>query len=405
MPVFEYHGYGADGRKVSGVVDADSPRSARARLKQQGFLVTSVAQDTGRRELLKNPLAFLSNRITAREVGSFTRQLSTLQTGGLTLIESLDALIEQSANVRFKKVVTDIREKVLQGTPLNIALAAHPEQFDPLYVNLVKAGEASGSLDKTLARLARFKEERLRQNAKITAAMVYPMVMTVIGSGTLLYLLAYVTPKVESMFADMRHALPLPTVILLFVSNILAGWWWALILGVGAAFHFARKHFRSPAGRERFDASILRAPVVGELVRSAAIARFSRALSTLLGGGVPLIESLKVTGAIAGNALIQRAIEQAVVNITEGQTISGPLKKSGLFPPLVTQMIDAGERTGSLPDMLEKIGDAYEFEVETALSAMVSLVEPALIVAMGGVVGFIVMAILLPIFELSQMAR
>lgn len=405
MPVFEYHGYGADGRKVSGVVDADSPRSARARLKQQGFLVTNVAQDTGRRELFKNPLVFLANRITAKEVATFTRQLSTLQTGGLTLIESLDALIEQFTNVRFKKVVTDIREKVLQGTPLNNALAAHPDQFDPLYVNLVKAGEASGSLDKTLARLARFKEERLRQNAKITAAMVYPMVMTVIGSGVLLYLLAYVTPKVESMFTDMRHALPLPTVILLFVSNILADWWWALILGVGAVFHFARKYFLTETGKEKFDAHILRAPVVGELVRSAAIARFSRALSTLLGGGVPLIESLKVTGAIAGNALIQKAIEQAVVNITEGQTISGPLKKSGLFPPLVTQMIDAGERTGSLPDMLEKIGDAYEFEVETALSAMVSLVEPALIVAMGGVVGFIVMAILLPIFELSQMTR
>jgi general secretion pathway protein F len=405
MPVFEYHAYDAGGRKVSGVVDADSPRSARARLKQQGFLVTNVSQDTGRRELLKNPLVFLANRITSREVTTFTRQLSTLQTGGLTLIESLDALIEQFTNVRFKKVVTDIREKVLQGAPLNEALAAHPEQFDPLYVNLVKAGEASGSLDKTLARLAKFKEERLRQNAKITAAMVYPMLMTVIGSGVLLYLLAYVTPKVESMFADMRHALPLPTVILLFVSNILADWWWALILGAGGISHFARKYFRTEAGRERFDTHILNAPAVGNLVRSSAIARFSRALSTLLGGGVPLIESLKVTGKIAGNALIEKAIGQAIVNITEGQTISGPLKKSGLFPPLVTQMIDAGERTGSLPDMLEKISDAYEFEVETALSAMVSLLEPALIVAMGGVVGFIVMAILLPIFELSQMAR
>jgi len=405
MPVFEYHGYDAGGRKVAGVVDADNPRSARARLKQRGFLVTSVTQDLGRRELFKNPLVFLANRITAKEVATFTRQLSTLQTGGLTLIESLDALIEQFTNVRFKKVVTDIREKVLQGAPLNEALSAHPEQFDPLYVNLVKAGEASGSLDKTLARLAKFKEERLRQNARITAAMVYPMVMTFIGGGVLLYLLAYVTPKVESMFTDMRHALPLPTVILLFISNILADWWWALILCALAAVHFGRKYIRTESGMEKFDSHIINAPIVGGLVRASAIARFSRALSTLLGGGVPLIESLKVTGSIAGNALIEKAIAQAIVSITEGHTISGPLKKSGLFPPLVTQMIDAGERTGSLPDMLEKIGDAYEFEVETALSAMVSLVEPALIVLMGGIVGFIVMAILLPIFELSQMAR
>jgi general secretion pathway protein F len=235
--------------------------------------------------------------------------------------------------------------------------------------------------------------------------MVYPIVMTIIGSGVLLYLLAYVTPKVESMFADIKPALPLPTVVLLFVSNLLSQWWWALIMLVGMAVYLARRHLRTDAGREKFDTNILRFPVIGDLVRSAAIARFSRALATLLGGGVPLLESLKVTGAIAGNILIQRAIEQAIVNITEGQSISGPLKKSGLFPPLVTQMIDAGERTGSLPDMLEKIGDAYEFEVDTALSAMVSLVEPVLIVVMGAIVGFIVMAILLPIFELSQMAR
>ncbi|MBI5816330.1 MAG: type II secretion system inner membrane protein GspF [Nitrospinae bacterium] len=405
MPVFEYKGYDTAGAKAAGIIDADSPRSARTKLKQKGLLITTLAEDTGRRELLANPLKSLTDRISTKDVIVFTRHLATLSTGGLTLVESLDALIEQTLNVRFKKIVTGIREKVMQGSPLAGAMAEYPDQFDPLYVNLVRAGEASGSLDVTLNRLATFGEERLRQRSKVTAAMIYPAVMTLIGSGVLLYLLAYVTPKVQSMFEDMRQGLPMPTVILLFVSDILSKWWWALIgilIGLGI---WIKRHLKTKEGKERFDTAILKLPVFGELARAAAIGRFARALSTLLKGGVPLIESLKVTGGVVGNTLIEKAIEGAIVNITEGQPIAAPLRRSGLFPPLVTQMIDAGERTGSLPDMLEKISDAYEFEVETALSAITSLVEPVLILVMGAVVGFIVMAILLPIFELSQVVK
>jgi len=405
MAVFEYKGFDASGAKAAGIIDADSPRSARVKLRQQGVMITTLSEDTGRRELLTNPFKSLANRVRAKDITIFTRQLSTLSMGGLTLMESLDALIEQTANVRFKKIITGVREKVMQGAPLAGALAEYPEQFDPLYVNLVRAGEASGSLDKTLNRLATFGEARMRQSSKVTAAMIYPAVMTVIGSGVLLYLLAYVTPKVESMFEDMRQGLPMPTVILLFVSNLLSQWWWAIIGGLIGLGFWLKKYLKTAEGEEKFDRALLKVPVFGELARAAAIARFARALSTLLAGGVPLIESLKVTGGVVGNVLIARAIGEAIVNITEGHPIAAPLKASGLFPPLVTQMISAGERTGSLPDMLEKISDAYDFEVETALSAITSLVEPVLIIVMGTVVGFIVMAILLPIFELSQVVK
>ncbi|MBI4666538.1 MAG: type II secretion system inner membrane protein GspF [Nitrospinae bacterium] len=405
MPVFEYQGYDAQGKKAAGVVDADTQRSARAKLKQHGVMVTTLSQDTAGKEFARNPLASLMNRVTAKDITTFTRQLSTLQMGGLTVMESLDALAAQTQSVKFRKIITDIREKVMQGSSLAEALAGHPQAFDELYVNLIRAGETSGSLDKTLARLATFGEARMRQKARITAAMIYPAVMTLIGGGVLLYLLAYVTPKVESMFEDMRQALPMPTVILLFVSNFLASWWWVVILAIAGGGYWFARWVKTPEGRAKFDEVILKVPVFGPLVQYASIARFSRSLSTLLTGGVPLIDSLKVTGKITGNALIEKAVEQAVVNITEGQAMADPLKRSGLFPPLVTQMISAGEKTGSLAEMLEKISDAYDFEVETALSAMTSLVEPALIVVMGAVVGFIVMAILLPIFELSQMAQ
>jgi general secretion pathway protein F len=404
MPVFEYHGYDAAGKKSSGVIDADSARVARVKLRSQGVLATKLTVDAGRREFLTNPLATVTQRIGARQIASFTRQLATLQQGGLTMIESLDALIEQAGAPRLKRVVTDIREKVLQGGALADALAAHGDHFDPLYVNLVRAGESSGALDETLTRLAQFQEARLMQRSKMIAAMIYPLIMVIVGSGVLLFLLVRVTPQVETMFADMGEALPWATVVLLAVSRFLADWWSGLIVLVaGGGFVFWRWK-QTPQGAAAVDRASLATPVFGTLIRNAAVARFARTLAVLLRGGVPLIESLKVTAHVVDNRLLSAAIDQAVVNITEGATIAAPLKASGLFPPLVTQMIAAGERSGSLTGMLEKIADAFDFEVEASLSALMAALEPLLILVMGLVVGFIVMAILAPIFELSTLS-
>ena len=405
MPVYEYLGYDTAGKKATGVIDADSPKSARVRLKTEGVVATSVTVETVRGEFFKNPASFLARRITTKDIATFTRQLATLDEGGLSLTESLDALIEQAANPRFKKVITDIRATVLQGGSLADAISLHKNHFDDLYINLVRAGEASGSLGNTLFRLASLHETRLRQTSKLTAAMVYPAIMTLIGSLVLLYLFTYVIPEVEVMFEDMRAALPLPTVILLATSRFFSAWWPLVVATLCAIALIFDRWRRTKKGKSIIDQTMISLPLFGKLVQFAAISRFSRSLSVLLTGGVALIDSLKVTSAIIGHTQLSAAIDQAVINITEGQAITTPLKNSGLFPPLVTQMISAGERSGSLPVMLEKIADAYEFEVENAISAMTALVEPLMILLMGGIVGFIVISILLPIFELSQITQ
>lgn len=403
MAVFEYQGYDTKGKRASGIIDADSPKTARFKMRQRGVLITQISSETSGKEIIRNPFGTLFNRITTKDIASFTRQLATLQSGGLTLTESLDALRNQTSNVRFQKVVTDIRESIIQGASLADSLANYPALFDGLYVNLVRAGEASGALGKTLDSLAVFFEGRLRQRTKLAGAMIYPAVMTVVGGSALIFLLTYVMPRVLVMFEDMSQALPLPTLILLSLSSFFTNWWPAILIGVLVVGVWLGWYLKTEAGVRAYDKAALWAPVFGNLVRTSAISRFARALSVLLAGGVTLVEALKVTSKVMGNKWLEDAINQAIVSITEGQTIAEPLRRSGLFPPVVTQMIDAGERSGALTQMLEKISDAYDFEVEVAVGTLTALVEPLLILVMGSVVMFIVMAILLPIFELSQM--
>lgn len=405
MPVFEYQGYDRGGAKATGIVDADSGKAARVKLRRQGILATSVTPDTGSREIQRAPLATLLNRITFKDISGFTRQLATLHGAGLTLVETLDTLVEQSSNVRMKKLITDVREQVSYGSSLADSLEGRPKVFDAMYVNLVRAGEASGALGYTLRSLADFAENRQRRRARIAAAMIYPALMTVVGCGVLLFLLGYVVPKTQLMFDEMGQALPVPTVVLLAVSNFISTWWPAVLAALALAAFGAARYYASEAGRKKVDRLALNIPLFGPVIQSIAIARFAGTLKTLLGGGVELVEALRITGKAVSNSAVAAAIDNAIVNITEGQTIARPLRESGLFPPVVTQMIAAGERSGELEEMLGKIADAYDFEVENTLSGLTSLVEPLLILLMGAVVGFVVLAILLPIFELSQIVR
>jgi general secretion pathway protein F len=325
-----------------------------------------------------------------------------MQEAGLTLIESLGALINQIQNVRFKKIITDVREQVSHGSTLADSLAAHPSQFDDMYVHLVSAGEASGSLGQTLDKLANFNENRLRQRSRLAASMVYPLIMTVVGSGILLFLLGYVVPKTQAMFEDMSQALPLATVILLAVSNFLSNWWMAIIALVIVGLIFLKYYSGKEHGKRKLHRMALGVPVFGPIIMNSNVARFAGALGILMAGGVELIEALTITEKTMDNSVMADAVASAAISVTEGEPIAAPLESSGLFPPTVIQMIATGERSGSLVNMLVKIAEAYEFEVETSLSALTAMVEPILILVMGSVVGFIVMAILLPIFELSQ---
>jgi len=415
MPVYAYKGLTNEGKAVAGVIDADSPKGARLKLRRTGVFPTDLAEERARRTAvaaaepepsrLQLNVGQLFEHITPQDLALMTRQLSTLVGAGLPLVECLSALIEQIDNARVKRTLSQVREQVVEGRAFAEALRDHPRVFSDLYVNMVRAGEASGALDVVLLRLAEYTESAAQLRSKVKTAMTYPILMASAGGTIMIFLLAFVVPKVTRIFAETKAALPLMTVILLALSNFLAQYWWVLVCGVIAAVIAVRVSVRTPAGRLRYDGYVLRFPYFGKLVKKVALARFSRTLSTLLSSGIPLLASLDIVKNVVNNAVLSVAIENARNSIREGQSIAPPLRKSGLFPPLVLHMVAVGEKSGELEEMLSRAADAYDSEVEASVAAMTSILEPVMILVMGAIVLFIVLAILLPIFELNDLVH
>jgi len=406
VPVYAYRGLSADGTAVAGVVDAESQRGARLKLRRTGVFPTDVSEaraPSGRRATL-TPGA-LGERVPTQELAALTRQLATLIGAGLPLVEALEALAEQTERAHLRRALVQIREKVTEGRALAEALAEHPRLFSSLYVNMVRAGEASGALDVVLDRLADYSENQARLLGKVRSALTYPAVMLVLGSSILFFLVSYVVPKVTRIFQETQQKLPSLTVALIVLSGFAARWWWLILLLAAAAATAGRAYARTPHGRERVDRLTLRLPYVGGLVQKLALARFARTLSTLLASGIGLLPALDIVRTIVDNRVIARAIENARDAIREGQSIAPPLRESGVFPPLVVHMVAVGEQSGQLEAMLTKAADAYDTEVENAVSALTTILEPLMIVFMGLVVLFIVLAILMPIFELNRVVR
>jgi general secretion pathway protein F len=405
VPVYAYKGLSTEGRAVTGVVDADSARSARLKLRRTGVFPTDLTEDrapAGRRVALGSGVR---ERVPTQELAAATRQLSTLVAAGLPLVEALAALADQTEREHLRRAIVQIRERVTEGRSLADALAEHPRLFSPLYVNMVRAGEASGALDVVLSRLAEYTENQARLLGKVRTALTYPAVMLFLGGAILFFLVSYVVPKVTRIFQETQQQLPRVTLILIAVSDFAAHWWWAILLLAAAAALGGRAYARTPAGRERVDAWLLRVPYVGRLVQKVALARFARTLSTLLASGIGLLQALDIVRNIVDNRVIARAIENARDAIREGQSIAPPLRESGVFPPLVVHMVAVGERSGQLEAMLGKAADAYDGEVENAVTSLTTVLEPLMIVFMGIVVLFIVLAILLPIFELNRVVH
>jgi len=407
VPVYAYKGLSTEGRAVAGVIDADSPRSARVKLRRTGVFPTDLAED--RAPAGRRPAAFavptMGERVPTQELAAVTRQLATLAAAGLPLVEALAALAEQTEREHLRRAIVQIRERVTEGRSLADALAEHPRLFSPLYVNMVRAGEASGALDVVLERLAAYTESQARLLGKVRAALTYPAVMLVLGGGILFFLVSYVVPKVTRIFQETQQQLPRLTLILIALSGFAARWWWLLLLLLAAAALGGRAYARTAAGHERLDRWVLRLPYFGKLVQKLALARFARTLSTLLASGIGLLPALDIVRNIVGNTIIARAIENARNAIREGQSIAPPLRESGVFPPLVVHMVAVGERSGQLEEMLGKAADAYDNEVENAVASLTTVLEPLMIVFMGLVVLFIVLAILMPIFELNRVVR
>ncbi len=407
MPVFEYKALTAAGKAVQGLKEAESPKALRSALKRDGVFLTEVLgeqQQQAAQQRDVNVRRWVVARVGAEDLAIMTRQLAVLIHAGIPLVESLAALVEQVEHERLKRVVSEVRQRVNEGSSLADALAAHPRIFNGLFVNMIRAGESSGALDVVLVRLADFTESQARLRSKIVATMIYPVAMLVIGTLVLGALFTVVIPKITKIFEDTKAVLPWTTKVLIAFSSFMAEWWWAvLVLQAAAVWGFFRWK-ATVAGRARWDRFKLTVPVFGRLIRTIAIGRFSRTLATLLKSGVPLLAAMDIVKNVVGNVRLAEVIEQARVSIQEGETIAAPLKRSGEFPPLVHHMVAVGERSSSLEEMLGNVADAYEDQVETTVAALTSLLEPFMIVAMGVVVAFIVFSILMPILQINSLA-
>ncbi len=406
MPLYAYRGLDAGGQAVGGVVDADSPRGARQKLRRTGVFPTDLSEERTATAARTLPVRLRrSDRVPANELAAITRQFATLIGAGLPLVEALGALAEQAERPALARTLAKVRQEVTEGRSLADALAQHPRLFASLYVNMVRAGEASGALHVVLERLADYTENQARLLGKVRSALTYPVIMLLLSATILFFLLSYVVPKVTRIFQETHQQLPLPTRFLLGASDLVSQWWWLILLVAGGGAIALRQWARTDGGRERVDRWTLGFPYLGRVMQKLAVARFARTLSTLLASGIPLLPALDIVKSIVDNTLLTRAIERARDAIREGQSIAPPLRESGLFPPLVVHMVAVGERSGELETMLGKAADSYDDEVENAVVALTTILEPFIIVFMGGVVLFIVLAILLPIFELNRIVH
>lgn len=406
MAVYEYKGLNEKGKSISGLVDADSPKSARDKLRRDGVFPTSLEEGKETKSLSKEiDFKQLLERISTRDIAIMTRQMSTLLRAGLPLISSLNALADQVENSKLTKVLSQIRERVNEGASLATALNEFPRIFPDLYVNMVAAGESSGSLEIVLARLADYMEDQVQVKNKILTAMAYPMIMVCIAIGVIGVLFVYVIPKFVEIFEDLHQALPLPTLVMINIAEFSQKFWWLIVIAIGVAVYGLRRYHATEKGRDVFDRTSLKIPIFGTIIRLTAISRFTKTLSTLLASGIPLLKALDIVKRIVNNTVIAEAVENASENIKEGASIADPLRRSGVFPPMVTHMIASGEQSGELEAMLEKVSEFYDSEVEIRVSAMTTLLEPIMILLMAGVVMFVVVSILLPLLQMNQIIQ
>lgn len=407
MPIFEYKGFTVQGRSARGIIEADNQHHARIKLKDMGVYATDFKQESGAQasDIKKTTVSDIFTSISQQDVAIITRQLSSLLGAGLTLIDALDAIVEQIDKIKLKKIVSNIKTKVNEGSSFADALKTAPKVFPEFYVNMVAAGESSGALDVVLQRLADYIENQVKLKYRIIATMIYPAIMVVLATLVVIVLMTFVIPKVTQLFKDVNQTLPIFTRLLIFTSNVMSSYWYLFIIAVAGMYYFFKWYIKTKKGRVKYESALLRLPVFGKLIKLVIIARFTRTLATLLRSGVPVVRAMDIVKTIVNNTIIGGAIEKAKVSIIEGSSISAPLKSSGVFPPMVTRMISVGEQSGELENMLEKIATTYEDNVTTAISALTALLEPVIILMMAGIVLFIILSVLLPIFQMNQLVH
>jgi type IV pilus assembly protein PilC len=400
MPVFVYQGRGAGG-STTGEIEAADRTAAVGQLRNRAILVTKITE----KQIPKSAVAKLGGKVKDRELAIFTRQFSTMIDAGLPLVQCLNILSEQSDSKTLRAVTSHVARTVEAGSTLADAMRRHPRTFDDLFTNLVAVGETGGILDVVLRRLSVYIEKAAALKRKIKSAMIYPATIIGVAFLVVIFMLTFVIPTFATMFKNMGAELPLPTQIVLWLSDFVRGYILLLILGAAGCVYGIRAYYKTENGRSTVDALLLKLPIFGTLLRKVAVARFTRTLGTLVASGVPILEGLRITARTAGNRVVERAVLQCRAAVTAGKTLSEPLKTSGVFPPMVTQMISVGEQTGALDAMLAKIADFYDDEVDTAVGALTALMEPLMIVVLGVIIGGLVVAMYLPIFRLVTIIK
>jgi general secretion pathway protein F len=406
MPIYEYKGFNPAGKGARGVIEADTQKNARAKLKKSGVMVTEIREkNAAKPNQTGGGMPFMGGKVSGRDVAMMTRQLASLVRSNIPLVEALNAMVDQTENERLKVILAQIRQDVNEGLSLGKAVGKHPKAFDNISVNMIEAGESSGTLSLVLVRLADLKEAQMRLRSKIISAMTYPSLMMGVSLMLMLAIFTFVIPKITKIFESMNKPMPPLTKFLIAVSDIVVNYWYVLGAVALTVTYVFRSYINSAKGRPKWDAFKLKAPVVGPLTRMIAITRFSNTMSTLLGTGVPILTAMNIAKNMVDNVPIAAAIASARENITEGQSIAEPLKRSGQFPPMMTHMISIGEKTGELPEMLKNVAETYEEQVNTAIETMTSLLEPIMIVGMGGAIAVIVISVFMPLMDMSNINK
>jgi type IV pilus assembly protein PilC len=401
MPTFAYSGRTRGGQTVTGEHVAETMEAAIAALRREQIQVTRIdPAKAARAEAKARAAGKRGKSVPAKNLAIFTRQFSVMIDAGLPLVQCLDILGKQEPNKHFSATILKVREDVEAGAALADSMKKHPKTFDGLYSNMIAAGEAGGILDTILKRLAVYIEKNVKLKGEVKSAMIYPIAVIVIAALVVGAILWKVIPTFASLFAGLGAQLPLPTRVVIAASDMVVAWGWAFIIALGGLGYAIKRYYATDGGRHMIDRLLLRTPILGNILRKVAVARFCRTLSTLLASGVPILDGLEITARTSGNAIIEDAIMTTRTGIERGETVSGPLRETNVFPSMVVQMINVGETTGALDAMLSKIADFYEEEVDAAVAGLLTLLEPIMIAFLGVIVGGIVIAMYLPIFDL-----
>lgn len=405
MAIYNYKGLDKSGKEVKGIVNVEGLTAAKAKIKSLGIMLIEINEQTsGSMKKSTSNITFGSG-VSIEDLSLMTRQLATLLRAKIQVVEAFTALVDQTENPNLKITLSEIRQKVNEGSSLAKALGDYPKIFDNVYVNMVDAGETSGTLEVVLLKLADFTEGQLKLRNKIKSAMTYPVIMMIAGGAMIGIIFIFVIPKITKIFVSMKKTLPLQTQICIWISNFLINFWWLVILGTIGAVISYKKYAATAKGKFNIDALILKMPVISEIVTMINVSRFCSTLATLLQSGVPILVSMKIVSNLISNVHMKKAIEDSRTSVSEGASLTGPLIRSELFPPMVTHMIKLGEKSGELEPMLQIVAENYEEQVNTKLSGLTSILEPIMMVMMGLVVAFIIFSVVVPLIDLNNVTR